>query len=73
MPDVSQLQVTGLCMRFGPVAAVHEVSFELRGGEVVGLIGPNGAGKSTVVNCLSGVLKPSSGQVVLDSRRIDWR
>lgn len=61
-------------MRFGPVTAVNDVSFSVSGGEVVGMIGPNGAGKSTVVNCLSGVLKPSAGRVILDNVEIQgWR
>ncbi len=64
------LHVRGLSRRFGAVVAVEEVSFDLGPGEVVGLIGPNGAGKSTVVNCLSGVLRPSAGDVRLDDTAI---
>jgi branched-chain amino acid transport system ATP-binding protein len=66
----SGLQVSGLTKSFAGVTAVDDVSFDLARGEVVGLIGPNGAGKSTVVNCLSGVLKPESGSVLLDGKEI---
>lgn len=64
------LAVRGLTKTFGGLAAVSEVGFELDRGQIVGLIGPNGAGKSTVVNCLSGVLKPDAGSILLDGREI---
>ncbi len=54
--------------------ALHDVTLELRRGEIVGLIGPNGAGKSTLVNVLSGFDRPSSGTVELEGRDIThWR
>jgi branched-chain amino acid transport system ATP-binding protein len=56
------------------VHALHDVTLELRRGEIVGLIGPNGAGKSTLVNVLSGFDRPSSGTVELEGRDITrWR
>lgn len=64
------LQVGGLTKSFGAVTAVSDVSFDLVQGEVLGMIGPNGAGKSTVVNCLSGILRPDSGSVLLDGKEI---
>ena len=45
------------------VHAVHEISFSIRSGEMVGFIGPNGAGKSTTIKMLTGILVPTSGQV----------
>jgi len=54
-----------LCRTYGEVSAVQDLSFEAGPGEIVGLIGPNGAGKTTTLRCLSGILRPTSGQVVV--------
>jgi branched-chain amino acid transport system permease protein len=50
--------------RFGGVLAVGGVSFTVKSGEILSLIGPNGAGKTTVFNCLTGVTRPTGGQVL---------
>ena len=63
------LQAAGLTRRFGGLAAVQNVSIELRRGEVHAVIGTNGAGKSTLVNMLSGELAPSDGTIRLGRRR----
>jgi len=60
---VALLRVDDLGIRFGGLAALAEVSFEVAKGEILGLIGPNGAGKSTVFNVLTGLYRPDSGQV----------
>lgn len=52
-------------MDFGGLRAVNEVSFEINQGEIVALIGPNGAGKTTFFNCVTGVYKPSYGDVLV--------
>ncbi|HEU4457815.1 MAG TPA: branched-chain amino acid ABC transporter ATP-binding protein/permease [Methylibium sp.] len=65
------LECRGLHKRFGGLAAVNDVSFSIRAGEIVGLIGPNGAGKSTTFNLVSGVLPLSAGEVELRGERID--
>jgi branched-chain amino acid transport system ATP-binding protein len=64
------LDVSGLGRTFGGVKAVRDLSFSLEPDEILGLIGPNGAGKTTVVNLLSGVIKPSSGKVVLSGEEV---
>ena len=64
------LRASSVSRSFAGVAALHEVTLELRQGEVVGLIGPNGAGKSTLVNILSGFDRPSRGRVLLGDRDV---
>ena len=67
---MSLLAVENLSVHFGGVAAVDDVSFELRAGEILGLIGPNGSGKTTVLNLLSGFLAPRSGRVRMEGADI---
>ena len=51
---------------YGPNAAVRDVSFEVRRGEVLGFLGPNGAGKSTTMQMLTGNLAPSAGRIIIN-------
>jgi ABC-type branched-subunit amino acid transport system ATPase component len=60
------LQVNNVTRTFGGVKALDGISLAVKRGEVHGLIGPNGAGKTTLINVLSGIITPSSGEVVLD-------
>ena len=69
----AQLEVREVVRAFGGVHAVDGASLDVEAGSITGLIGPNGAGKSTLFNCISGFLRPQSGQVLLDGRRIDRR
>ena len=55
-------------MRKSSFTALKDISFEVFAGETIGVIGINGAGKSTILGLLAGVLKPSSGQVIIDGR-----
>jgi branched-chain amino acid transport system ATP-binding protein len=64
------LEAQSLSKHFGGTAALRQVSFSARAGEIVGLIGPNGAGKTTLLNLLSGVLRPSGGRVLFDGRSL---
>jgi branched-chain amino acid transport system ATP-binding protein len=57
------LEIDGLSMRFGGLAALSDVSFSVRNGEIVSLIGPNGAGKTTCLNLITGFYKPTAGRV----------
>lgn len=57
------LTVDKLIKQYGDFTAVDDVSFESSKGTVFGLLGPNGAGKSTTINCISGLLSPTSGRV----------
>jgi len=60
---VALLSVEDLSIRFGGLAALSDVSFDVAEGEILGLIGPNGAGKSTVFNVLTGLYRPDAGRV----------
>jgi len=64
------LKTERLSVRFDGLAALTEVNFELARDEVRAVIGPNGAGKSTFFNCLTGVLRPSSGRIIFDGEDI---
>ena len=57
-------------MRFGGLVALNGVSFEVQRDEIRAIIGPNGAGKSTFFNCLTGVLRPTSGQILFNGEDI---
>ncbi|HLF48909.1 MAG TPA: ABC transporter ATP-binding protein, partial [Methylomirabilota bacterium] len=64
------LRTEGLTMRFGGLTAVNNVSIAIERGEIRAIIGPNGAGKSTFFNCLTGVLKPTSGRIFLNGEDV---
>jgi branched-chain amino acid transport system ATP-binding protein len=64
------LEVRELVKHFQGVHAVDGVSFAIQPGQTVSLIGPNGSGKTSMLNLISGVLRPNSGQVLFDGRRV---
>jgi branched-chain amino acid transport system ATP-binding protein len=66
-----RLEVNKICKNFGGLRVLENVSFKVEGPELIGLIGPNGAGKTTLANVLDGLIKPTSGTVYLNGRRID--
>ncbi|MDQ0634906.1 branched-chain amino acid transport system ATP-binding protein [Arthrobacter pascens] len=65
------VEVQNLTIKFGGLVALDNVSFNIKRGEILGLIGPNGAGKTTCFNAMTGVYKPTSGKVVLESQSLN--
>jgi len=68
LPGVSAplLRAEDLTVRFGGLTALNRINFAVERGEIRAIIGPNGAGKSTFFNCLTGVLRPSSGHILFN-------
>jgi len=64
------LRTEELTVRFGGLTALNQVNFAVGRDEIRAIIGPNGAGKSTFFNCLTGVLRPSSGHILFDGGEI---
>jgi branched-chain amino acid transport system ATP-binding protein len=64
------LRTDGLTVRFGGLTALNNVSMSVPRGQIRAVIGPNGAGKSTFFNCLTGVIRPTSGRIVFDGEDI---
>jgi len=62
------LETHALCKSYGPVEVLHDISVQIRSGEIVGLIGENGAGKSTLLKCLCGIIRPGKGHFSVAGR-----
>lgn len=67
---MSLLELKNATIRFGGLIAVNSVNFSLEKGDLFGLIGPNGAGKTTCFNLITGVYKPTSGQILFRGKEI---
>mgnify|MGYP003604646548 CR=1 FL=1 len=65
------VSIKNLSIHFGGLKAVDNVSFDIQDKEILGLLGPNGAGKTTCFNMISGVYKPTAGEIYLDGKRTD--
>lgn len=60
------LELKSVNKSFGPIDVLHDISLQVRAGEVLCLLGDNGAGKSTLIKLLSGVHAPTSGEILMD-------
>ena len=67
---MTALEAVEVVKRFGGLTAVDRASIDVPPGRVTSLIGPNGAGKTTLFNCLTGLLRPDAGRVLMDGRQI---
>lgn len=70
MSDTPLLEVREVTKAFGGIIALNRVSFNVGEGEILGIIGPNGSGKTTVVNCITGFIKTSAGQILFRGKDI---
>ena len=70
MSDQPILEVKELTKAFGGILALNRVNFHLNEGEVLGIIGPNGSGKTTIVNCITGFIRPTSGNIFFRGKNI---
>ncbi len=66
---MSEISVRGLAKQFGRVRAVDDMTFDISAGQVTGFLGPNGAGKTTTFRMLLGLIRPTSGEALIDGRR----
>ncbi|MDI6801566.1 MAG: ABC transporter ATP-binding protein [Thermodesulfovibrionales bacterium] len=64
------LEVSNLTKRFGGIRAVEDVGFKIRDNSIVSIIGPNGAGKTTLFNCLTGITRPTKGNILFTDKYI---
>ena len=64
------LSVSDVTVQFGGVTAVADLSLEVDRGELIGIIGPNGAGKTTLMRAISGLVRPTSGRILLNGRDV---
>ncbi|MEI6321765.1 MAG: ABC transporter ATP-binding protein [bacterium] len=69
--EISLLVAKNCSLRFGGIAALTNVSLQIKNGELVGLIGPNGAGKTSLFNILTGVYRPTEGQILFEGSPIE--
>jgi branched-chain amino acid transport system ATP-binding protein len=67
---MAELELKSVSLAFGGLQVLHEVSFQALKGELLALIGPNGAGKTSILNCISGLYRPSSGSILFAGRDI---
>jgi branched-chain amino acid transport system ATP-binding protein len=64
------LQMKNVCIQFGGLKVIENLNMHVKKAELLGLIGPNGAGKTTAFNLISGVYKPTAGQIFFEDERI---
>ncbi len=69
MSEKNIIEIKNLTKTYGPKVALSNVSFNLKGGRIVGLLGPNGSGKTTLIKVLNGLLKDYQGTVAIDGQK----
>ena len=69
-PNQVKMRIENLCLSFGGVRALIDVSLDLRDKEILAIIGPNGAGKTCILNCINGFYKPQEGEIYYEGQKI---
>jgi len=67
---MDQLEIKNMTLEFGGIVAVHQADMKVRKGKIHAVIGPNGAGKTSLFNCISGVYKPSEGNILFEGESL---
>ena len=73
MIDEEILDIREISLQFGGSTALHNVSFSLKNGEILGLIGPNGGGKTSILNCITMFYKPNAGEIFFGGMNINHK
>ena len=69
--NIERIKINNLSKKFGNIVAVKNLSFTINKGTIIGLLGPNGSGKSTTIGMLLGLIKPTSGTVIINNLNIE--
>ena len=69
--NTATIEVNNLAKQFKNALAVNNISFKINKGTIIGLLGPNGCGKSTTIGMMLGLIKPTSGTVVINNQNIE--
>ena len=69
--NIATIEVNNLVKQFKNALAVNNISFKINKGTILGLLGPNGCGKSTTIGMMLGLIKPSSGTVIINGKNIE--
>ncbi|MFX1284006.1 MAG: ABC transporter ATP-binding protein [Promethearchaeota archaeon] len=67
MPNV---QLIGVSKFFGRIKALEDINLEIKEGEYVGILGPSGCGKTTLINCITGIVEPTHGTILIDGKSV---
>ncbi|MHA2247020.1 MAG: ABC transporter ATP-binding protein [Candidatus Hodarchaeales archaeon] len=68
MPNV---QLKGVSKYFGRIKALEEIDLEIKDGEYIGILGPSGCGKTTLINCITGIVEPTHGIILIDGNSVE--
>ena len=68
-----KLEVKNLTKKFDKTMAVNNISFKIEKNETLGLLGPNGCGKTTSIGMMLGLISPSSGQILINSKELNFK